>query len=61
MFKSGDIDLDEALRHADSASNLSWMINNAQTVDEQERDKKIVVEQKKNDADPMMDFDISLH
>ncbi|SMC19387.1 twitching motility protein PilU [Andreprevotia lacus DSM 23236] len=29
LYSSGEIELDEALHNADSATNLSWMINNA--------------------------------
>lgn len=39
MYRAGDITMEDALRNADSATNLSWMINNAQSIEEQERDK----------------------
>lgn len=67
LYRNGEIDLDEALRNADSATNLSWMVNNAQTVDEQEqnRPRSTVVgappaEEKREGGDNLM-FDMSLH
>ncbi|WP_035053858.1 PilT/PilU family type 4a pilus ATPase [Andreprevotia chitinilytica] len=33
LYISGEIELDEALRNADSATNLSWMVNNAKPED----------------------------
>ncbi|WP_247646235.1 hypothetical protein [Deefgea sp. CFH1-16] len=58
MYRNNEIELDEALRNADSASNLSWMVNNAQSVQEQEASKKAT----NNQADePDVSFDISLH
>ena len=32
LYKEGIITLDEALAHADSPTNLSWLINNAQVL-----------------------------
>lgn len=66
LYRSGEIDLDEALRNADSATNLSWMVNNAQTVDEQEQNRPSAVvgappvQDKKENGDNLM-FDMSLH
>lgn len=63
LYRAGEIDLDEALRNADSATNLSWMVNNAQSVDEQEQKHSIVAAPKGPDKDegeaPL--FDMSLH
>ena len=55
MYKNGEIELDEALRNADSASNLTWMVNNAQAVHTKEG------EGGKDSADPATSFDIALH
>lgn len=66
LYRNGEIDLDEALRNADSATNLSWMVNNAQTVDEQEQNRPRTVvgappaEEKREGGDNLM-FDMSLH
>ncbi|WP_028449413.1 MULTISPECIES: PilT/PilU family type 4a pilus ATPase [Chitinibacter] len=59
MYRAGEIELDEALRNADSATNLSWMVNNAQTVAEQEAarsNKNKPVEDEDN-----LSFDMPLH
>ncbi|GHD59950.1 PilT/PilU family type 4a pilus ATPase [Jeongeupia chitinilytica] len=58
LFRSGEVDLDEALRHADSATNLSWMVNNSQTVEEQEAKNAPPVSIV---ADTGANFDIKLH
>ena len=66
LYRDGEIELDEALRNADSATNLSWMINNAQTVEEREKSKgantarSAVIESDKDEGDGLM-FDMSLH
>ncbi|WP_410498169.1 PilT/PilU family type 4a pilus ATPase [Chitinibacter sp. S2-10] len=58
MYRNGEIDLDEALRNADSATNLSWMVNNAQTIDEQEASKDAKAQQQ---AEEDISFDMPLH
>lgn len=66
LYRDGEIDMNEALRNADSATNLSWMMNNAQSVEEQERLKKGAPKaksggaEKDNGGDQLM-FDTSLH
>jgi twitching motility protein PilU len=68
LYRDGEIELDEALRNADSATNLSWMINNAQTVEERERNiqSKVLDDttpQKPEDSQSNsgLMFDMSLH
>ncbi|XZG69345.1 PilT/PilU family type 4a pilus ATPase [Chitinibacteraceae bacterium HSL-7] len=57
LYRDDEIELEEALHNADSPTNLSWMVNNAQTVEE--------VEQQKNGGtkadDDAVDFNIALH
>ncbi|MDR3412898.1 MAG: PilT/PilU family type 4a pilus ATPase [Formivibrio sp.] len=63
LYRDGEIDLDEALRNADSATNLSWMVNNAQSVQEKEaqhRPTATAPKQDKTEGDTLM-FDTSLH
>ncbi|WP_236943650.1 PilT/PilU family type 4a pilus ATPase [Jeongeupia sp. USM3] len=60
LYRNGKIELDEALRNADSATNLSWMVNNSQSVQEREASKH------ETQAAPLapqarVDFDIELH
>ncbi|QLG87738.1 PilT/PilU family type 4a pilus ATPase [Chitinibacter bivalviorum] len=57
MYRAGEIELDEALRNADSATNLSWMVNNAQSIQEQEAARNRVVQQENDD----LSFDMPLH
>ncbi|WP_028454369.1 PilT/PilU family type 4a pilus ATPase [Chitinilyticum litopenaei] len=64
LYRSGEVDLDEALRNADSATNLSWMVNNSQTVEEQERvasNGKPGAEASKTEAEPEISFNMELH
>ncbi|WP_432720737.1 PilT/PilU family type 4a pilus ATPase [Jeongeupia wiesaeckerbachi] len=58
LYRSGQVELDEALRHADSATNLSWMVNNSQTAQEQEAQPITPISKQ---ADSSADFDIKLH
>ncbi|QZA78764.1 PilT/PilU family type 4a pilus ATPase [Deefgea tanakiae] len=58
MYRDGEVELDEALRNADSATNLSWMVNNAQSVQEQEASRKAA---NNKPAEPDISFDLSLH
>ncbi len=64
LYRDGEIELDEALKNADSATNLSWMINNAQAVDEREQKasagKPASPAQDKDEGDSLS-FDMSLH
>ncbi|WP_157669249.1 PilT/PilU family type 4a pilus ATPase [Chitinibacter sp. GC72] len=59
MYRAGEIELDEALRNADSATNLSWMVNNAQSIDEQEASK--ISKPKENTPEHDLSFDMPLH
>ncbi|WP_255989280.1 PilT/PilU family type 4a pilus ATPase [Chitinolyticbacter albus] len=62
LYKDGEIELDEALRNADSATNLSWMVNNAQSVTEQEQARRAPAQTQASTAqDVEVNFDISLH
>jgi twitching motility protein PilU len=58
MYRNDEIELDEALRNADSATNLSWMVNNAQSIQEQEASRKAT---NNPSAEPDITFDLSLH
>jgi twitching motility protein PilU len=57
LYRSGEIELDEALKSADSATNLSWLVNNAQPLVEHE----VSTENKGANDEPDMGFDLSLH
>ncbi|WP_028451340.1 PilT/PilU family type 4a pilus ATPase [Chitinilyticum aquatile] len=63
LYRSGEVELDEALRNADSATNLSWMVNNSQSVEEQEKaavaNKQTA--QQKPDDEPEISFNMELH
>ena len=65
LYRSGEVELDEALRNADSATNLSWMVNNAQTVDEREQQVKqkpdTTPDQPGADQGDTLMFDTDLH
>jgi twitching motility protein PilU len=58
MYRAGEIELDEALRNADSATNLSWMVNNAQTIAEQENERK---KSAPTQTEENLNFDMPLH
>ena len=51
MYKDGIIELDEALAHSDSPTNLYWLINNSQFGASQNADAPA--------ADPVIDFESS--
>ncbi|STQ90807.1 PilT/PilU family type 4a pilus ATPase [Iodobacter fluviatilis] len=57
LYRNGEVELDEALKSADSATNLSWLVNNAQPLTEHQNSKP----DDKPDTAPDMSFDISLH
>jgi twitching motility protein PilU len=57
LYRNGEVELDEALKSADSATNLSWLVNNAQPLTEHKNNTP----DNKPDAAPDMSFDISLH
>jgi twitching motility protein PilU len=57
LYRNGEVELDEALKSADSATNLSWLVNNAQPLTEHTNNTP----DNKPDAAPDMSFDISLH
>lgn len=65
LYRDGEIELDEALRHADSATNLSWMVNNAKTEPDKEEPPRAAVtatpKQGNTDGDDELMFDMSLH
>jgi twitching motility protein PilU len=63
LFKEGEITYEEALANADSATNLAWLVNNAQSQEEQEADR---AKRRANIETPKPDevdisFDIDLH
>ncbi|MBV1775026.1 PilT/PilU family type 4a pilus ATPase [Burkholderiaceae bacterium DAT-1] len=39
LYRAGEITYEEALANADSSSNFAWLVNNAQTLEEQEAAK----------------------
>lgn len=64
LYRDGEIELDEALRNADSATNLSWMINNSQTIEERERQVRSQNNTVQHSSDPdkgNLMFDTDLH
>ncbi|MBE9608838.1 PilT/PilU family type 4a pilus ATPase [Chitinilyticum piscinae] len=64
LYRSGEVDLDEALRNADSATNLSWMVNNSSTVEEQEKaasSGKSTTQQPPESNEPEVSFNMELH
>lgn len=65
LYRDGEIEMDEALRNADSATNLSWMMNNAQSVEEQENKNRpktsAAPKNKPSDEGESMMFDTELH
>ncbi len=65
LYRDGEIDLDEALHNADSATNLSWMVNNAQKVEKKEEQIQTTTvtaakKPDKEEGEELM-FDMSLH
>jgi len=63
LFKEGEITYEEALANADSATNLAWLVNNAQSQEEQDADR---AERRAHSAaqkatEPDVSFDIDLH
>ncbi|UXY17085.1 PilT/PilU family type 4a pilus ATPase [Chitiniphilus purpureus] len=62
LYRDGEVELDEALRNADSATNLAWMVNNAQTVEEQQAAKRAPQPAAAPpQQDTQINFDIPLH
>jgi twitching motility protein PilU len=63
LFKDGEITYDEALANADSATNLAWLVNNAQSLEEQEADRanRRAAAQTQAQPDADISFDIDLH
>jgi twitching motility protein PilU len=65
LYKAGEITYDEAMANADSATNLAWLINNAQSQEEIEAEraqKRAQAEaQKAGGPEPEVSFDIDLH
>jgi twitching motility protein PilU len=65
LYRAGEISYDEAMANADSATNLAWLINNAQSQEEIEAERA----QKRSQAaaptpagtEPEVSFDIDLH
>ncbi|MGQ5522406.1 PilT/PilU family type 4a pilus ATPase [Chitinimonas sp. PSY-7] len=63
LYKAGEITYDEALTNADSASNLAWLVNNAQSLEEMdaEKEKRRQEREANNTAEPDVSFNIDLH
>ncbi|HEY9103299.1 PilT/PilU family type 4a pilus ATPase [Chitinimonas sp.] len=65
LYRDGEITYDEAMTNADSATNLAWLINNAQSQSEIEAEraqKRVQAEQAAKAApEPEISFDIDLH
>ncbi|WP_374353122.1 PilT/PilU family type 4a pilus ATPase [Chitinimonas sp.] len=63
LYRAGEITYDEAMANADSATNLAWLINNAQSQEEQEaeRSQRRVAAEAAKAAEPEISFDIDLH
>ncbi|MBV8659264.1 MAG: PilT/PilU family type 4a pilus ATPase [Burkholderiales bacterium] len=63
LFKEGEITYEEALANADSATNLAWLVNNAQSQEEQEADRaeRRATAAAQKEAEPEISFDIDLH
>ncbi|MFC4161165.1 PilT/PilU family type 4a pilus ATPase [Chitinimonas lacunae] len=63
LFKDGEITYEEALQNADSPTNLAWLVNNAQSLEEIEADriKKRQEMETKRQAEADVSFDIDLH
>ncbi|GAB3242029.1 PilT/PilU family type 4a pilus ATPase [Chitinimonas naiadis] len=64
LYRDGEITYDEAMTNADSATNLAWLINNAQSQDEIEAaraQKRQQSTEAAKPAEPEISFDIDLH
>lgn len=63
LYRSGEITYEEAMANADSATNLAWLINNAQSQEEQEaaRAQRRTAAEAEKAAEPEISFDIDLH
>ncbi|GLR15106.1 twitching motility protein PilT [Chitinimonas prasina] len=65
LYREGEITYDEAMSNADSATNLAWLINNAQS--QEEKDAERSQKRAQSDAaraapaEPEISFDIDLH
>ncbi|QNM97277.1 PilT/PilU family type 4a pilus ATPase [Chitinimonas koreensis] len=67
LYKDGEISYDEAMRNADSATNLAWLINNAQSQEELEAERAKKRQEtaervrQQPQPEPEISFDIDLH
>lgn len=65
LYRDGEITYDEAMTNADSATNLAWLINNAQSQEEIEAERSQKRQQtevaRSSPAEPEISFDIDLH
>lgn len=61
LYKAGEITYEEALANADSATNLAWLVNNAQSQEEQEADRNQRRQAQAAAPEPEVSFDIDLH
>jgi twitching motility protein PilU len=61
LYKAGEITYEEALANADSATNLAWLVNNAQSQEEQEADRHQRRQAQAAAPEPEVSFDIDLH
>ncbi|MBL8508291.1 PilT/PilU family type 4a pilus ATPase [Chitinimonas sp. JJ19] len=65
LYREGEITYDEAMTNADSATNLAWLINNAQSQEEKDAERSQKRAQsdaaRTTPAEPEISFDIDLH
>ncbi|WP_269532689.1 PilT/PilU family type 4a pilus ATPase [Chitinimonas sp. BJYL2] len=63
LYRDGEITYEEAMANADSATNLAWLINNAQSLEEKEAERatKRQATEAAQSAEPEISFDIDLH
>ncbi|WP_137938389.1 PilT/PilU family type 4a pilus ATPase [Chitinivorax sp. B] len=60
LYKEGKITLDEAMLHADSPTNLHWLVSHGEVVDENGNKNDSPLENKDGSDQPKVSFDIDL-
>ncbi len=64
LYRDDVITYDEAIANADSATNFAWLVNNGQSLEEQEKAKREKQQDESNTSgyqEPDVSFDIDLH
>ncbi|MDK2125382.1 PilT/PilU family type 4a pilus ATPase [Parachitinimonas caeni] len=61
LFKEGEITYEEALKNSDSATNLAWLVNNAQSLEELEAQKAAKTGERAAPPASDVSFNIDLH